>query len=325
MPAPPNHRSTQPPASEQKPLGSTISVEAALVNLDVLVTDQDGMVLAGLKRENFRVSDNGQVQQITHFEPTGAPITIAIVMEYSALAYDYFAYKSASWGSTLLNHLEPLDYVALVTYDIKPTVRMDFTRNKAEMSQALGTLSYPQFHEANMYDALIDTLDRLDHVKGKKAILLITTGVNTLSSNSLDDTIKRTKQSDTVIFVVGVAESEYMSAETQMSGVQSISYMQAKNQLMTFAKISGGSFWFPRFEGEIPGIFKSVATFLRSQFRIGFTPADLVRDGKYHKLKVEIVRLGGAPFVVTTPSGRKQKTIVYTREGYTAPGPGWQK
>ena len=325
LPAPPNHRGTQPPASEQKPPESVISVEAALVNLDVLVTDQDGLVLAGLKRENFRVSDNGQVQQITHFEPTGAPITIAMVMEYSGLAYDYFAYKGANWGSTLLNHLEPLDYVALVTYDIKPTVRMDFTRNKAEMQQALNTLSYPQFREANLYDALIDTLDRLDHVKGKKAMLLITTGVNTMSSHTLDDTMKRIKQSDTMIFVVGVAESEYMSAETQMSGLQSISYMQAKNQLMTFAKMSGGSFWFPRFEGEIPGIFKSVATFLRSQFRIGFTPANLVHDGKYHKLKVEIVRPDGTPLIVTTPSGKKQKPIVYAREGYTAPGPGWHK
>jgi Ca-activated chloride channel family protein len=325
LPTPPNHRSTQTPTSEQKPPESTITVEAALVNLDVLVTDQDSRVLGGLQRENFRVSDNGQVQQVTHFEPVGAPITIAMLMEYSGLAYDYFAYKSASWGSTLLNHLEPLDYVALVTYDIKPTVRMDFTRNKAEMNQVLSSLSYPEFREANLYGALIDTIDRLDHVKGKKAILLVTTGMNTMSSYTLDDAMKRIKQSDAVIFVVGVAESEYMTAETQISGLQSISYLQAKNQLMTFAKMSGGSFWFPRFEGEIPGIFKSAATFLRSQFRIGFTPASLVHDGKYHKLKVEIVRPDGTQLIVTTPSGKKQKPVVYAREGYTAPGSGSRK
>ena len=115
---------------EQKP-DSKISVESALVNLDVLVTDQDGRVLAGLKRENFRVLDDGKPQSVTHFEPTSAPITIAMLMEYSGSAYNYYANKASSWGSNFLNYLDPLDWVALVTYDIKPTVKLDFTRNKS--------------------------------------------------------------------------------------------------------------------------------------------------------------------------------------------------
>ncbi|HEV2521392.1 MAG TPA: VWA domain-containing protein [Candidatus Acidoferrales bacterium] len=305
---------------ERKAPESTISVETTLVNLDVLVTDEDGLVLGGLKKENFRVLDNGKVQTITHFDPTSAPITIAMLMEYSGSAYNYFAYKAASWGSNFLNHLDPLDWVALVTYDIKPTVQEDFTRNKAQMQQKLTTLSYPQFHEANMFDAIIDTLDRLDRVKGKKGILMISTGANTLSSATLDDTLKRIKKSDVTIFSVGVAESEYQRAETQISGGPSISYLQAKNQLQAFARLSGGTAWFPRFEGEIPDIFKSVAAFLRSQYSIGFAPGNLAHDGKYHKLKVEIVRPDGSPLIVTNPKGKPQKPRVYTREGYTAPG-----
>lgn len=320
LPPPPNHRVPQTlPQGEPKTPG-LITVEAALVNLDVLVTDQDGRVLTGLKRENFRVLDNGQAQVITHFEPTGASITIAMLMEYSGIAYDHFAYKAASWGSTFLNHLAQLDYVALVTYDIKPTVQVDFTRNKAQVQQTLATLSYPQFHEANMYDAIIDTLDKLDRVKGKKAILLITTGANTMSAHTLDDTMRRLRESDVTLFPVSVAESEYLSAERQLSGDASISYLQSKNQLERFAKMTGGNAWFPRFEGEIPKMFESVAVFLRSQYRIGFSPANLVHDGKYHKVKVEIVQADGSPLIVTDAKGKKQKPIVDAREGYTAPG-----
>lgn len=295
---------------------ATISVETSLVNLDVLVTDQDGRVLAGLKKENFRVLDDGTAQAITHFEPTSAPITIAMLMEYSGTAYNYFASKAASWGSNFLNYLDPLDWVALVTYDIKPTVRLDFTRNKAEMQQTLGTLSYPPFREANLYDAITDTLDRLDRVKGKKAILLVSTGANTLSSGTLDDTLNRIKQSDVTIFSVGLAESEYQ----RTPGGQSIGYLHAKNQLETFAKLSGGTAWFPRFEGEMPDIFKGVAAFLRGQYSIGFSPQNLAQDGKYHKLKVELVQPDGSPLIVTNPKGKRQKPIVYAREGYTAPG-----
>jgi VWFA-related protein len=301
----------------QQAQDSKISIESAAVNLDVLVTDQDGRVLSGLSKANFRVLDNGKPQRITQFEPVSAPITIAMLMEYSGIAYDYYAYKAASWGSTFLDHLDPLDWVALVTYDLKPTVRLDFTKSKGEVQQVLSQLSYPQFREANLYDALIDTLDRLDRVKGKKAVLLISTGSNTFGAATLDDTLKRIKQSGVTIFSVGLAEGEFQ--RSQVAGVRSVSYLQAKNQLETFAKISGGMAWFPRFDGEMPDVFESVAAFLRSQYAISFSPDNLAHDGKYHKLKVEIVNSDGSPLTVVTPKGKKQKPQVYAREGYTAP------
>jgi VWFA-related protein len=305
-----------PAQTEQAPSQPASSAQEPVVNLDVLVTDEDGLVLGGLQKENFRVLDNGKSQTVSQFEPMGAPITIVMLMEYSGIAYDYFAYKAATWGSTLLNYLEPEDYIAVVTYDIKPTVRIDFTRNKAEVQQTLSTLSYPQFHEANSYDAIIDTLDRLDHVKGKRAILLISTGANTMGQSTLDDTLKRIKASDATIFSVGVAEAEYQRAEIYSGS--SVSYLHSKNILDNFARMTGGTAWFPRFEGEIPDIFRSVATFLRSQYRIGFSPANVAQDGKYHKLKVEVVMPDGKPLVVTNPKGKRHKPRVYAREGYTA-------
>jgi VWFA-related protein len=300
----------------QEPSRPAASSKDPLVNLDVLVTDEDGLVLGGLKKENFRVLDNGKPQTVSQFEPIGAPITIVMLMEYSGIAYEYFAYRAATWGTTLLNYLEPEDYIAVVTYDIKPTVRIDFTRNRAEVQQTLSSLSYPQFHEANVYDAIIDTLDRLDHVKGKKAILLISTGADTMGQNTLDDTLKRIKESDVTVFSVGVAEAEYQRAE--ISSGSSVSYLHSKNILDSFARMTGGTAWFHRFEGEIPDIFRSVATFLRSQYRIGFSPATLAQDGKYHRLKVEIVAADGKPLMVTNPKGKRQKSRVYAREGYIA-------
>lgn len=305
-------RQTPTGQEDQKP---SISVETTLVNVDVLVTDQDGRVLEGLKKENFRILDEGTPQTIEHFEPANVPLTIAIVMEYSGIASNRYAYRAASWGSNFLNHLDPLDWVALVTYDAKPTVKQDFTRNKAEIRQAISTLSYPVFHEANLYDAITDTLDRLDGVKGKKSILLLSTGANTMSAVTLDDTLKRIKRSDVAIFSVALAE-----AEAQPSLANRIDYLQAKNQLRAFANLSGGTAWFPRFDGELREIFKGVGTFLRSRYSLGFSPPKLAHDGKYHKLKIQIVRPDGSPLIVTTPDGKSQKPIVYAREGYTAPG-----
>ena len=313
-------RTQQPSAptdGQQNPTPYTIAVESNLVVLDVLVTDEDGNVLAGLKKENFRILDEGKPQVITSFGPTDDPITIVMVLEYSGLAYNYFAYKAAYWSSNFLNHLDTKDWVALITYDMKPTIHVDFTRNKAEVQDALNNLSFPGFSEANLFDALIDTLEKLNRVKGKKAILLITTGMNTFSSATLDDTIEKVKKSDVTIFCIGVAESEYMMAETRSAGA-SLTYLQAKNQLDTFADLTGGLAWFPRFEGEIPSLFRSVVGFLRSEYNLGFSPPSAALDGRYHKLKVEIVGADGSPLRVTDAKGRRRKVVVYARDGYIA-------
>jgi VWFA-related protein len=306
-----------PTNDQQKRPEYTISVEANLVVLDVLVTDEDGNVLSGLKKGNFRVLDDDKPQVITHFAPTEDPITIVILMEYSGLAYDYFAYKAAYWGSAFLRYLDSKDWIALVTYDMKPTIQVDFTRNKTEIQDALSTLSYPGFSEANLFDAIVDTLEKLEHVNGKKAILLITTGIDTFSKATLDATIDKLKKSNVTIFCVGVAESEYMMAETRTGG-SAIGYLQAKNQLQAFANLTGGLAWFPRFEGEMPGLFRSVVGFLRSEYDLGFSPSSTARDSKYHKLKVEIVGPDGNPLRVTDQKGKRRRVTVYAREGYVA-------
>ena len=115
-------------------------------------------------------------------------------MEYSGLAYDYFAYKAAYWGSGFLRHLDGKDWIALITYDMKPTIQVDFTRNKTEVQDALSALSYPGFNEANLFDAVVDTVEKLDRIKGKKAILLITTEIDTFSNARLDDTLDKFKE-----------------------------------------------------------------------------------------------------------------------------------
>lgn len=291
----------------------TIHSEANAVNLDVVVTDEDGRVLKALKKENFRILDNGRPQVITNFAPSSAPITIAVLMEYSSTAYSYFAYKAASWAPLLLDHLKPQDWVALVTYDLKPTIRVDFTRNKANVRDAFSTLSFPQFREANLFDAVLDTLNRLESVKGKKSLLLISTGANSFSSNTLADVTNRLGRTDVTIFCIGLAESEYLS----MYGTN-IAYLQAKNQLDTFADRTGGIAYFPRFQGELPDIFRSVAGFLRSQYSLGFSPSNFASDGTYHKLKVEIVAADGKPLKVRNEKGKIRKVVVYGRQGYFA-------
>jgi VWFA-related protein len=303
----------QKPNQEEKKPQYSISVEAPVVNVDAVVTDQDGNILSGLKKENFRVLDDGAPQTITNFAPTDAPITIVVVMEFSRLAYGFFAGNAKYWSYDFLHHLGPKDWVAVMTFDLKSTVLVDFTQNKSEVQNAIGSLYFPGFSEANMFDAILDTLDRLKDVQGKKSILLLASGFDTFSKHNLDQTLKEIKHTDVTIFAVGIAEELAVRM-----GNAGITYEQAKNELSTFSRLTGGFAWFPRFDGELPSIFNSVTAFLRNQYTLGYTPTNPANDGKYHKIKVEILGDDGNPLVITNKKGKKQKIIVYAREGYTA-------
>ena len=83
--------------------------------------------------------------------------------------------------------------------------------------------------------------------------------------------------------------------------------------------MTGGRTWFPRFDGEIPGIMADVAGSLRNEYSLGYISTNPNHDGKYRKIKVELVAPDGGPLTVIDQKGKKRKFQVYARQGYTAP------
>jgi VWFA-related protein len=318
-----NPNAPQAPTAQQPPQsGVSISVEVPVVTLDVVATTQHGDILTGLKRENFRVLDDGVPQAITNFAPTDAPITMVVLMQFSGNAYGWFAAYAKYWADALFPNLQQKDWVALETFDMRTRIEVDFTQDKDEVRNAIYHLYFPGFSESNVFDALLETTDRLKDVKGKKSILLLASGVDTFSKHTLDQTMKALRGSDVTIFCVGLGKTWTNYLETRGYLGAHMDYLQAENQLRTFAQETGGFAWFPQFDGEIPDIFRSVAGFLRHQYSLSFSPSSGAKDGKFHKVKVELVAPDGGPLTVVDQKGKKQKYVVYAREGYQAPKAG---
>src|SRR5690348_9471672 len=143
---------------------------------------------------------------------------------------------------------------------------VDFTRRWAAVRGALGAMVQPNFRESNLFDALLDTLDRLKRVQGKKSILLFASGLDTFSSANLEEAIASVRESDVVIYSVGVGEQLFLSQDMGggLSGSARLAYLQAQSQLRTFSEITGGRAWFPRFQGEIPSNMSDIAGRLRN-------------------------------------------------------------
>jgi VWFA-related protein len=242
-----------------------------------------------------------------------------MLMEFSSRGYyDWFAYQAKYWADAFFPNLQQKDWVALVTFDMKPRTEVDFTQNKDEVRNALYHLYFPGFSESNVFDAVLDTTERLKDVKGKKAILLLATGVDTFSKHTLDQTMKQLRQSDATIFCVGLDKPYTNFLDSHGSTGSHMNYLQGENQMKTFAQLTGGYAWFPQFDGEIPGIFHDITAYLRNQYSLSYTPTTGANDGKFHKVKIELVQPDGSPLAVTDQKGKKQKVVVYAREGYTA-------
>ena len=310
---------SQPPSQgqQQQPGQPNFAITATvpLVNVDVVVTDNDGNYLNGLTKENFRITEDGAPQVITNFGTTDAPITVVLLLEFSQLGYGWFLYNARNWADVFLHQMHPNDWVALESFNMRNNVDVDFTHNPTEIEQGLVSLIFPPFHEANLFDAVVDVTGRLQDVKGKKAILVLASGMDTFSKLTLDKTLARLKETDVTIYCVGVAEELFVRS---VSG-GGLTYLQAQNQLRTFAEMTGGRSWFPRFDGEIPGIMADVAGSLRNEYSLGYISTNQNHDGKYRKIKVELVTADGGPYVVIDPKGKKRKFQVYARQGYVAP------
>jgi VWFA-related protein len=308
-PPPQQQQQQQPPSG-----GYTMSVTIPVVNLDVVVTDENGNPITNFKQENFRVLEDGAPQTITNFGSTNAPITIVMLLEFSQLGGGLFAYNGMNWAAGFLSQLKPTDWVALMTYSMNTQVEVDFTHDPNAILQSLSTLMFPPFHEANMFDAISDTLDRLKDVKGKKAILLMGSGLDTFSRLTLDKMMSRMKETDVTFFSISTAGANNFGGQPE-----SMNFLQAQNELRTFAQLTGGRAWFPNFDGEIPGILQQIAASLRNQYSLAYTPTNRALDGKYRKIKVEMVAPDGGPLTVLDQKGKKVKYVIYARAGYTAP------
>ena len=311
--APPKKKRISPkkPAGEKPDDNFTLAVEIELVNLDVVVTDKKGNFIPNLTAKNFRLFEDKIEQKITNFSPTTAPLTIVILVEFAnTLAFWYDDVVTPTAG--FIQMLRPDDWAALVAYDLRPEILSDFTQDKRELFAGLNRMRIPGFSETNLFDALKDTLDRLEEVDGKKAVLLIGTGVDTFSKITFDTMLKRVNSTNAVIYCIGMMQflREYMDARGYLAPEDRLTYLQADNQLNTFAKRTGGKAWFPRFMGEYPNILQQVGIELRSQYSMGYQSTNPNKDGKFRKIKVEVVDETGT--VV-------KSVIARAKDGYQAP------
>jgi VWFA-related protein len=308
----PDREKKQIEEPQEQPKGrAAVRVAVDQIRVDVTVQDKDKNLIRGLTKNQFKLYEDKVLQEVTHFAPIEAPMTVVLVIEFSSVTPWQFLYDVWNASYSFVQQMRKGDWVAVVAYDIRPEILVDFTQNKYEIYQALRRLNYPAFRESNLYDTVFDTLDRLEGNEGKTAVILVSSGLDTLSKMTLGETLKRVEGTSVVIYPVSIGGNFRARYGGSGRGGSTLTYAQGDATLKHFAKATGGVAFFPRFAQQYPGIFETISLLLRHQYTLGYISTNKKKDGKFRKIKVEVdADVNG--------DGKNDKFKLSYRRGYRA-------
>ena len=271
-----------------------LSVNVDLTEVHVNVTDERDRPVGNLQKENFRVFEDRKEQQITVFKHEDAPISLGLVIDNSR-SIEPRKQRLDAAALSFVRKSNPVDETFIVHFDDTARIDRDFTDSIPALEGALAGVK--PFGQTAIFDALILALEHMENAKHlKKAILLITDGVDNSSKHTMSEAVEATRRSRVAVYTVGLLS---------MSGGQ-----KAEDALIHIAEASGGHAYFPNDVDEARLYMERVARDLREQYTLGYIPTN--KNGGWRSVRVDVLPPPGLP--ATT------KLTANYRHGYYGPG-----
>ncbi|HVQ63927.1 MAG TPA: VWA domain-containing protein [Terriglobia bacterium] len=285
----------QEPTQGSEPPRPTASlrVDVNLVELHVSVMDGSGRPVGGLRQEHFKVTENNITQPITIFKHEDIPVSLGLVVDNSRSIEPRKGRLDAAALSFVANS-NPDDETFIVHFDFDARVSQEFTDNRALLSRKLSEAK--PFGQTAIFDGLLLALDTMDNARyQKKALLLITDGIDNASKATLAQVLEKVKREHVMVFPIGLL--------SESGGVA------AEDALLAIAKASGGRAYFPNTPEDARAMMDIIARDLREQYTLAYLPSNVLRNGTWRSVRVDI----------TPPKGYPSGLSTIYRHGYYAP------
>ena len=265
------------------------------VGLYVTVTDEEKRLVPNLERSDFEVYDDGKLQQLTLFENKSVPIA-AVVMLDSSGSMTLILDRVKQGAEEFLMRLLPQDIGRVGAFNdkIQFLPANEFTSDRDVLIRSLRDLDFG--YPTRLWDAVDESIRRLEGVTQRKVILVFTDGADTASRRDLDDVMQQARLKEIMVYAIGLETRITFNGQVQRS--------TPDRGLKKLAEETGGRFLMLKKEDELGPTFTRVAQELHSQYVLGFAPSTL--DGKIHKLQVKL---------------KKPGMNVHARKSYVATGP----
>jgi Ca-activated chloride channel family protein len=287
--------------------GYKIGVEVNMVNVPVTVRRSEGGFIKGLLKSEFHIYEDGEPQEIVFFTQEGLPTRIAIVLDASgSVRTEWGTIKYAT--KKFIEHLKPEDAFALISFNTEIRLKMDWGRKTDRIDPVLTSIYCKD--NTKLWDAIwVVSNDVFKGIEEKKAMIIMSDGMDNESSVSYDDALQAAIRSEAAIYVVSKTEAvrQLMMFQDQgaYANIPQQAFAQADLALRRLAYETGGRVLYPNSFGQLDDIYAQVDEELRSQYTIGYISTNAIKDGSYRQINVKV---------------DAHDAVVSARPGYYAPG-----
>lgn len=299
-----------------------LKIDTELVNLLFTAQDRDRRLLTNLRKEDIRILEDGQPQEIFTFQrQVDLPLSLAILIDVSASQERTLPEEKLAAKSFIQDVVRPeKDEVSIISFTGETTLEQGMTSNIARLGRAIDRVQFvapsgyigggvvvpgtppvagnsPVAGSTAIWDAIWVTSEEVlgeSPEKTRRAIILLSDGVNTYGKKKIDDAVQAALKSEAVVYAIGVGDNFY-------GGID-------EGSLRKISERTGGRAFFPRDEYELRAAFTQIQNEMRSQYLIAYEPSNPSKDGTYRKVEVQI----------TNPELSKQKVKLTHRQGYFA-------
>jgi len=263
---------------------SPIRVDVNVVNVLCTVSDKRGALVTDLRKEDFEIRENGRKQEIRYFaRDTDLPLTIAMLMDVSGSVRQALDAEREAAGRFFDVVLRPTDHALLLGFSSTLVLWQDFTTSTTRLHTALAQLHAVPFRGLPpdgqpmpgtlLYDAVYQTAGgKLKRVPGRKAMLIISDGLDNGSRMHLEEALEAVQQTNTIVYGICYDQKffgcEYLKGLAEPTGGRMFDAGKKRKSL-----------------GEI---YQTIEDELRSQYAIGYVPINQEHDGKFRKLEVKV-------------------------------------
>ena len=292
-------KAQQPDQPQEDQGGFKIKTEVNMVSVPVTVHRTEGGFYKGLSQNNFQVFEDGQQQEIVFFTQEALPTRIAIVLDISgSVLPEWGTIKYAT--KRFVESLKPDDQFSLTSFNTEIRLKMDWGRKTDKVDAVLGSIYCKG--DTKLWDAVwVVCNDLFKGVKEKKAIIIMSDGLDNDSAISYDDMLAAAVRSEAAVYVVSKTEAvrqAYMADQNNSNfyynRIPQDVFVQADLALRKLAYETGGRVLYPNSFGQLDNIYAQVDEELRNQYTLGYISNNTIKDGSYRRIDVRTNAQGAA-------------------------------
>jgi Ca-activated chloride channel family protein len=313
---------------EQGPQHSEIEFTPStrMVTIKFHIEDPNGYFLPNIRRDNFAVYEDGVRQKNVSVEVEHSPVSVALLMELGGRYHELnkvLGEEVPRAGRQLLEVIGHDDKIAVFKYDAKLQPLADFDQGHGNLSRIFDQLTTPNFSETNFYDALVETLKRMKDVRGRKAIILISTGVDTFSKTSYQEALQAARECATPIYVIGLGSTMKLEAAVygEAAPFARIDWAAAEKQLEALADASGGRAYELESTLAVSGIYDDIMENLRLRYVVTYVSSNPAISGPPRSIRVELIdSTTGKALKIRDSAGKIINASVFIQQTYSPGG-----